>query len=152
MGRYCWSNAANSLRRKRRRREQRRVVLVTHGFLVFLLPSCCKAKNVGPRYDCTSSDLNLNSPGLTLHYPVPCSATGPSTGCAALGSLCTGPHNSGQEGPPCSGGDTARSRAADSKKFRAEAGPSLVVSHCEHIRQGILVRCFLPPSLRECHG
>lgn len=41
-------------------------------------------KNFGPRCDCFCSDLTLNSPGLTLYYPVPCSATGPSTRCAGL--------------------------------------------------------------------
>ena len=86
-------------------------------------PILLRGKNVGPGCDCTSSDLNLNSPGLTLHYPVPCSATGPSTRRAGLGSLYTGSQdNSGQKGPPGSGGDTLRSRAADGKKFRAEAG------------------------------
>lgn len=86
-------------------------------------PVLLQGKSIGPRCDCACSDLNLNSSGLTLHSPVPCSATGPSTGLAGLGSLYTGSQdNSGQEGSPCSGGDTPRSRAADGKKYRAEAG------------------------------
>lgn len=46
-------------------------------------------KNFGPQCDCFCSDLNLNSPGLTLHYRVPHSTAGLSL-CTGLGDCTLG--------------------------------------------------------------
>lgn len=62
---------------------------MTYGFLLFLLTSLFEAKTLHPG-DCFCSDLNLNSPGLTLHSSVPYSTSGPSTGCAGFGGCTLG--------------------------------------------------------------
>lgn len=84
-------------------------------------PTLPCGKNVGLGWDCTWTDLNLNSPGLALHYPV----------CLLLSHwpkhrVCktrqavhwiTGQFRSGS-----SRGDILKSRAADGKKFRVKVG------------------------------
>lgn len=81
-------------------------------------------KNFGPRCDCFCSDLNLNlnSPGLTLHYRVPHSTAGLSLGVQDLVTVhwVTGQFRSGraslqQRWHP-------EREGADGRKFRAEVG------------------------------
>lgn len=107
-------------------------------------PLLLRGKHVGPRCDCTCSDLNSNFPG----------------------TICTILSLAQPQGMRDSSACTIRVR----KDFHAaevtprEAGlqvarnseqkwaPSLVISHCKHLWLGILVQSFLSPPLRECTG
>lgn len=95
MGRYCWSC-------KPLEKEEEAVGTVKSSgsntclshisppFSLWRSERHFGGKNFAPRCDCFCSDLNLNSPWLTLHYSVPHSTTGPSIGCAGLGGCTLG--------------------------------------------------------------